>query len=204
MPSIQGAVGVQNNPDSSSLITSRMGKQGELSVSELHARYYEQSYRNNIFSIASQAVATTSVGLTTTYTGLVVANPLASGVNLVLNKASFMSSVINTTITGFGLAYGFSPTTAVTLTAAVTPQSTLIGSGKASKAVAATSATIPVAPLYGTFLGSDPTATTVATGGVFDLEGSVILAPGAYALFVSPAASQAGMWFAFQWEEVPI
>lgn len=48
-------------------------------------------------------------------------------------------------------------------------------------------------------------ATTNGPGSVVDLEGSVILIPGAYALWVTPGqASVAGMWFSFQWEEVPI
>ena len=43
------------------------------------------------------------------------------------------------------------------------------------------------------------------TGTVIDLEGSIILPPGGYACWVTPAqASVAGMWFSFNWIEVPI
>jgi hypothetical protein len=204
MPANQGAVGIQNNPDSSNLVTARLGKQGDQSVSELHGRYYEQAYRNNIFSVASQAGVTTTVGLALTYTGLVVANPIGSGVNLVLNKATLGQSVVQAVVNTFGLAVGFSATTNVTLTTAAIPQTTFIGSGKTSKAVAAISATLPVAPLYYDFVASAATATNDSSG-IIDLEGSLILGPGAYALWVSAAASSASaMWFSFQWEENPV
>ncbi len=203
---IQPLVGPQNNSDGSFPAAIRGGKQGDLLVSELHGRYYEQTYRLNGFSVASQAVATTTVGLATTYTGLALVNPTTSSVNLVLNKCSIMQSVIQATqVEAYALAFGFNATTAVTLTAAATPQSNVIGSGAVSQAKAATSATLPTAPLYGVFVTSTPGATTDSGTGVIDLEGSVILKPGAYACWVTPAqASVAGLWFSFSWEEVPI
>jgi hypothetical protein len=184
----------------------RAGRQNDTIISELHGRYYEQAYRGNMFMVATQAVATTTVGLATTYTGLVLSNPVGATVNLVLNKCSLMQSVIQATNPeAFALAYGFNASTNVTHTAALTPQPTRIGSGAVSQAKADTSATLPTAPLYGTFMGDAPTPTQNAAGGVVDLEGSVILLPGAYALWVTPGqASVAGMWFSFQWEETPV
>lgn len=205
MPANQGAVGIQNNPDSSNLVTARFGKQGDQLMSELHGRYYEQTYRGNMFSVASQAGATTTVGLATVYTGLVISNPIGSGVNLVLNKCSLSQTVIQAVVNNFGLAFGFNSSTNVTHTTPATPQSNVIGSGTLAKAKADVSATLPTAPLYGIYAADAATATTDAPGGVIDLEGSVILLPGAYALWVSSAASSAAaMWFSFQWEEVPV
>lgn len=203
---IQTLTGVQNNQDGAAGIAVRGGKQGDLIVSELHGRYYENTYRKNGFGVASQAVATTTVGLATTYTGLALVNPLKSTVNLVLNKCTVMQSVIQATqVEAFALAYGFNATTDVTLTTPATPQSNFIGSGLVSQAKAATSATLPTAPLYGDFVTNTPTATSNAAGAILDLEGSVILPPGAYACWVTPAqASVAGMWFSFSWEEVPL
>lgn len=203
---IQPLVGVQNNSDGQVPVAARGGKQGDLIVSELHGRYYETTYRGKGFSVASQAVATTTVGLATTYTGLCLANPKASAVNLVLNKCTMMQSVIQSTqVEAFAIAFGFNSSTDVTLTTPATPQSNIIGSGAVAVAKAATSATLPTAPLYGAFVTNTATATQNSPGDFLDFEGSIILPPGAYACWVTPAqASVAGMWFSFSWEEVPL
>lgn len=186
--------------------TLRAGRYGDLIVSQLHGRYYETSFRKHGFSVANQAVATTTVGLATTYTGLCLSNPINSTVNLVLNKCTFFQSVIQSTqVEAFGIAFGFNAATNVTHTTPATPQSTLIGSGVSAIAKADTSATLPTAPIYDTFVGATSTATADATAGLIDFEGSSILPPGGYAAWVTPAqASVAGMWFSFKWEEVSI
>lgn len=202
---LKGVAGVQNNGDTVPAFA-RFGRQGEQLASELHGRYYEQTYRRNMFWVASQAVATTTVGLATTYTGLCIANPTTSSVNLVLNYATMMQSVVQSVqIEAYAIATGFNATTAVTLTVAATVQSALIGSGVVSQAKAATSATLPTAPLYNMFITQTASATTQPATAFIDIAGSVILVPGAYACWVTPAqASVAGMWFSFSWEEVPV
>jgi hypothetical protein len=203
---IQPITGPQASSDGNIASGARGGKQGEIMVSELHGRYYEQTYRRNMFSVAIQSVATTTVGLATTYTGLCIANPVASQINMVLNKATIMQSVIQATqIEAYAIAFGFNKTTNVTLTAAATTQSNFIGSGAVSVGVAATSATLPTAPLYGYFVTQTASATSQPSTALVDFEGSVILPPGAYAAWVTPAqASVAGLWFSFAWEEVPL
>lgn len=197
--------GVQQNADSTKIYM-RGGKQGDGIVSELQPRYYEQTYRNNRFYAATTALVTTTVGLNTTYTGLVLSNAPSSVVNLVLDKASMMQSVLQSTqVEAFAIATGFS-TTAVTHTTPVAPKSCLIGSGKTPTGLADVSATLPAAPLYTMFITNTGTATADSTGiQVVDFEGSIILPPGGYALWVTPAqASVAGMWFSFQWTEIPV
>lgn len=200
-----GQVGPQVLQDGT-ISTKRLGKAAETVVQELHGRYYEQAYRGNVFSVASQAVATTTVGLATTYTGLVVSNPTNSTVNLALLKATMMQSVIQATQPeAFAIAFGYNATTNVTHTTPATPQPTRIGSGATSAARADTAATLPTAPVYGAFVQNTATATANGPGGLLDFEGSVLLIPGAYALWVTPAqASVAGMWFSFMWEEVAV
>lgn len=184
----------------------RAGNLGDLIVSELQPPYYEGTYRRNGFSASIQSVATTTVGLATTYTGLAVSNPVGSGVNLVLTLASIMQSVIQATqIEAYAIAVGYNATTNVTHTAALTPVSNLIGSGAVAVGKADTSATLPTAPTYHTFVQNTGTATANGTGSVIDLKGSIILIPGAYACWVTPAqASVAGLWFSFNWLEVPV
>jgi hypothetical protein len=202
---MQAISGVQNNSDSS-FFNARGGKQGDIMVSELHGRYYEQTYRGKCFSASIQAVATSTVGLATTYTGLVLSNPVASTVNLVLNKASVMQSVIQSVQPeAYAIACGYNGTTDVTHTTPLAIKSNLIGSGDSSAARADISATLPTAPFYHTFVHNTASATVNGTGSVVDLEGSIILIPGAYAMWVTPAqASVAGLWFSFSWEEVPV
>lgn len=189
------------------IVPLRSDPQGGLVVSELHGRYYEATRNKTMFSVASQAVATTTVGLATTYTGLVISNPVGSGIYMILNKLSIMQSVIQATqVEAYALAVGFNATTNVTHTTPATPQSCLIGQGTTAVGKADTSATLPTAPVYDTFITNTGTATADSTGTqVVDLEGSKVLIPGAYALFVTPAqASVAGLWFSFSWEEVTI
>lgn len=204
MPTNQLLIGPQTLSDTMLSTSARGGKQGDAIVSELHGRYFEQTYRKNMFFAASQAVATTTVGLATTYTGLCLSNPIGSGIVCALNKANIAQSVIETAVDSFGLAVGFSGATNVVHTAALTPQSSLIGSGVSPIGKVDTSATLPVAPVYHSFISSTSSATTDVTNGFVDYEGSLVLLPGAFVIWASPAASVSGMWFAFQWEEIPL
>lgn len=202
----QGIVGIQNNGDNTTPITQQFDQQGAGLVTELHGRFYQQAVRGNIFSASIQAVATTTVGLATTYTGLCISNPITSTVNAAINIVSVMQSVLQATqVEAYAIAVGFNASTNVTHTAALTTRSNKIGSGLVSQVLADTSATLPTAPFYHTFIHDTATATANGTGAVVDLGGSIILTPGAYALWVTPAqASVAGLWFSFQWEEVPL
>lgn len=185
----------------------RSGKYGDAIVSSLHGRYYEQTYNGNMFFVASPSVITTTVGLATTYTGLSLSNPIGSGVNLVLNKCTFNQSVIQVTQPeAYAIATGFSATTNNTHSTALTIHTCKVGSGLTSQAFAdSTNTTLAAAPVYTHFIGATSGTATDATFNVIDLEGSIILMPGAFACWVTPAqASVAGMWFSFQWEEVPL
>lgn len=199
-------VGAQNSSDGVNVIA-RAGKQGDAIVSELHGRYYEGTYRGKRFHVATQALVTTTVGLATTYTGLVLCNPITSPVNLVLDKASMMQSVIQATqVEAFAIATGYNVATNVTHTTPVAVRSSMVGQTANGYGVADVSATLPTAPFYDFFVTNTGAATADSTGiQVVDFEGSLILPPGAYALWVTPAqASVAGMWFGFSWEEVPV
>jgi len=205
MAQLQVVRGIQANPTSSNAFTARGGTGGDVMVSELRGRYYQSTKDGAMYSASIQSVATTTVGLATTYTGLCLSNPISSTVDLILNKASIMQSVLQATqVEAFAIAIGFNATTNVTHTAALATKSNRVGSGLTSVGLADTSATLPTAPTYHTFVTNTGTATADSTGvQVVDFEGSLILPPGAYACWVTPAqASVAGMWFSFQWEEV--
>lgn len=202
-----GIVGQVTYTDGTTVSQDRFGRLGDKLLSELNPRYYEQASRGNLFLAASQAVATTTVGLATTYTGLCLSNPLGSGKNLALMLAAIAQSVIQATqVEGYLLATGSSATTNVTHTTPGTVQTALVGAA-ANNAVAKvdTAATLPVAPLYSLPLMNTSAATTNAPGIVTDIGGAIVLAPGAYACFVTPTqASVAGLWFGFAWVEIPV
>lgn len=202
MPASQGAVGPQNNPDSSNLITARFGKQGEQLASELHARYYEQTYRGNVFSLCTQGTGvTTTAALATTWTGLGLANPVGSGVNLVLNKfgcAQFAAGAAAT----IGIMGG-----AGVIASSLAPQSRIIGAGTVSKANGSAGATISTPLLIASFGGLGSVATTAygLVNGIFvDLEGSIVVPPGSFIASYTSVITTSALQFHYVWEEVPI
>ena len=162
--------------------------------------------KGRMFTASNQSVATTTVGLATTYTGLCISNPVGSGIDMTLTFASVMQSVIQSTqVEAYAIAVGSNSTTNVNHTAAITPVSNRIGSGLSAVGKADSSATLPTAPTYHTFVHNTATATSDGPGSVIDLKGSIVLAPGSYACWVTPAqASVAGLWFSFSWIETAI
>ena len=192
---------VQNNQDGVKA-QARGGKQGDTVVSELHGRYYEQTYRGNMFSISTQGTnVTTTAALATTFTGLAISNPAGSGVHLVLNQftaAQFAVGVAGT----IGIMGGIG-----VLTASLTPQSRVIGGGQVSKALASASATISTPLLIATYgsVGSGATTVPLAFQGICkDFEGSLIVPPGSFIASYTSTAQTSAWQFSFCWEEVPI
>ena len=206
---IQGSVG---QPSTTSIQpgttpTIRQGQLGDVIISELHGRYYETAYRRNLFNAAVQGTGiTTSVGLTTAYTGLALTNPTTSTVNLVLNKVGYAFNAAPTAVMVISLAFNTS-TTAVTQTTAITGRNNYLG-GAAPQGLAASSVTFPTAPINSHILGVVGTNAITAfsnTPTQFDLEGSVVMPPGSYICIVTSTASAATSFFgSFQWEEVPV
>ena len=185
----------------------RQGNMGDAIFSELHGRYYEATYKRSVFNAAITGQVTT-VGLATTHTGLVLSNPVGSTVNLVLLKFGYGFTVVFAAVASVGLAIGYNSGTNVTHTTPVTPRSNFVGAGAAGVGLVDSSSTLPTAPTLHTILGAGLTgAVTVQTysGALIDLEGSIILPPGAYvATYTSAVCGAAGGHFSFSWEEVPI
>lgn len=186
----------------------RLGKTGELAVADAHSRYYEPTYRNIMFNGAIVGV-TTTLGLTTTYTGLCLSNPVGSNKNLVINKVGWSFIVAFAAGSVIGLMTGYNISTNVTHTTPVTPRSQLFNTASGGVGLLDSSATLPTAPTINTILGSGVTGaiTTIPSLGpsIIDLEGSIILPPGAYcAFYTSTISGASGSAFSFQWEEVGI
>ena len=185
----------------------RIGASAESIVQELHGRYYETTVRKAMFSGANLAAVTTSAGFATAYTGFCLTNPIASNVNLVVNKVAYGTIVAQTAALILGVMTGYSASTAVTQTTPLVPLSNFVGQ-PAGIGLIASSVTLPIAPTRVKLLDTLTTgAITVSPQGgkIVDLEGGIVIPPGGFAAFYTSAASVAtSLVFGMDWEEVSI
>lgn len=204
MPVAQGQVGQQSlTTGATALQGFRQLPQGDMAVSELHARYFEQGRYGNMASAANQAATAISIGLTTTYTGLCLYNPLGSGVILVPNKIKFALSVAPAAIATLGLISGFAATGGVTAqTTKLVNQSSQIGAATGARGIALSAATV-VTPTWLMHLEDGNTAASFpANGGPIDLEGAFQILPGGF-IAIGALSAVTGLG-SIVWEEVPI
>lgn len=198
---IQGSVGPQgtSSGDGAQLIL-RTGRTGEQIIQQLHARYFEQTYRGGMYSAANQAAQAVSVALATTYTGIGLYNPPGSGVNLVPNKVKFALSVAPAAIATIGLISCFSPTGAVTTqTTVLAARGNMLGAA-AGKGIALAAATIAT-PVWHMALLDGFTAAALPNPSVpIDLDGAIIIPPGGF-LGIGALTAVTGLGSIF-WEEV--
>ena len=208
----------------------RAGQLGDMIISELHGRFYEQTYRGNFFSfgLAPTALATTNAtatGLTATATPILgVWNPQSSTVNLVIEQAA-LQVYINTFTTpvscgplvwvistGNGaISTGSTPYNRKTLTASGSQAKAFAGgtalTGLTNSLVVLEGADFsnPTSLTYGTIVA--PTAGTSLTsfGGVQNVDGSIIVPPGGVlALMCTTSTITMTATGRLLWEEVPL
>lgn len=91
MAAMEGRVGQQTNKDGSNLIITRVGNGGEVIMSPLRAKYFEDTHRENGFIIDSDSVTLAAANATKSAAGTIklivgVWNPKGSGVNLEIIK----------------------------------------------------------------------------------------------------------------------
>jgi hypothetical protein len=195
-------------------VMARGGNMGELIQSQLHAKYYEGSYKGVRFGGGMQAVIATALSTAgaTTYTGgLVLANPNGSNVNAILERVGVGFIIAQTNAAVIGIGVGMSTTALSGTLTSVAPRAKKIGSGynPVCGLYSSASITLPIAPTLDTILMAvDTGALTVGAGGaggMFDLDGGIVLPPGAFAMLWSSAAGTASsMMASMQWEEVPV
>jgi hypothetical protein len=177
------------------------GIQKDLLTSDMHGRKYDQAYNNNNWLAANPSGVTTSAGLATTYVGLCLSNPAASGVNLALRNVSGAFIVAPATVTGFNLITGFLAAGVTVHTTPLTTFNAKIGVAGTPKGLVDSACTLVGTPLFSRPLGETPTATTLPFFSE-ELEEGIILTPGAYAAigttFAGPAS---GFMGSFEWSE---
>lgn len=203
--SLQVAVAGKASPGQNNALLSA-GGQSDLMVSEYHGRYYSANYNNAgvspIFSLANQAAVTTTAGLATTFTGLALANPAGSGVNLEILFFSAAQVAVGVAgavgyMTGLGAAAG-----------SLIPRSGVVGQAASSKCNGSNSATLGGTPVLEEAIGSIGSLATTGyglqSGLVKDIGGSLIIPPGAFIASYTSAACTSAFIFGFRWMEVPI
>ena len=216
---IQGQVGPSSTqsvlPGSTPAV--RLGQQGDLVASQLHGRYYETTYRNNVFSLSLNNVATGStltayVGASGGTPALAVYNPPGSGKNLVPLMASYNNVVsAGTSAATVAWALWYGPTVAITQ-ATLSPalnQASLQATGSSSigyKNVATTSSTaLTNAYNIGYYYWASAVGAFQSTPTLADLFGSVVIPPGSMMALGASAAATAATWQCnLIWEEVPV
>lgn len=209
---IQGQVGQPSvrsiSPGANPVI--RQGQQGDLIVSELHGRYYEQAYNRSMYTATLTAGTTTSAALSTTFTGLLLLNPNNSQVNFVINKVGMTFLVAFAAASAIGIQVGNQSTAALSSLTTTNTQTRNNFLGAPNSTVGLTySAATTTAPsllqIFGAGLTGAITTTPQITGHFVDLEGSVIVPPGSWiATYTSTASGASSMFASFTYEEVPI
>lgn len=214
---IQGQVGqpATKSMSQGSTPAIRQGQLGDVIVSELHGRYYETAYQRNLFTGMLTAGTTTSAALAASFTGLMLYNPPNSTVNIAVNKVgmSFLVAFAAAAAVGIMTAQTMTPLATFATTNTAIKNNFVgragVGVGQAQMYSTATIATAePGLPGVHMIFGAGLTGaitTTPQTGFFVDLEGGLILPPGAYAAtYTSTASGASSMWASFTWEEIPI
>jgi len=198
----------------------RTGQLGDLVVTELHGKWYEQAYRGNLYSVGSNVVALSAntVTLDATTTPIIgVWNPLTSTVNLVMSKAKMQIAVAGASAVAPG---GFVWATSINngaITTGLTPLSrkTLAQAGSQAKgfnaSVALTGLTnalvIQHAAGFGTLVAAQGATPTPFISGdcVEEFDGGLIVPPGGVlALLNTIATTTISVAAMLMWEEIPV
>jgi hypothetical protein len=222
MPSIQGHVGPQNQSDSAQGIIARFGRQGDQISSQLHGRFYEQTYRGNLFANGTTGLVPLSantITLTATTTPILgVYNPFGSGVNLVILQAALASGINNTAAIGPGAFVWATSTGNTAISTGSTPFSRLLGGaaakGKGLAGIALTGLTNNLVVAHATDFPSPNIITTTAVPTTVttpmssmssQLDGSIIVPPGGVlALLNTVSTTTISVYGRLLWEEVPV
>jgi hypothetical protein len=225
--SVNGQVGPQILGDGASQ-TLRLGRLAELVVQELHGRFYEQTYRTNVFtggmtaltSIANATFTTATTGVTATpIVGLW--NPANSPVNCVILQANLAMTITALAATGGGpYVWMYSIGNAAISTGNVpVNRKSLLAAGSQAKVfggAALTGMTGTLAGLFGSALGGGSasnqsfTATaasmqTSLAGFVENFDGSLIVPPGGViGLFATTTPVAHSAVSGLLWEEVAL
>lgn len=201
----------------------QLDQQGALWDSQRHGKYYAAAYgapasapggqvAGSLFRGSNQTGATLSNALATTYTGLCLNNPAASGVNLAVKRVAGVLNVAPTAFIALGLITGWSAAGVVTHTTSLDADvvSAYVGAaassgsvvGPASKAHLDAACTIVGTPLWDRWITAS-VMTADPCNFYVDIDDDLIIPPGGYvAIGASEAGPTSGLLGTFMWEEL--
>lgn len=179
-------VGIQQVGDGA-ITVARGDRQGNITVSQCNARYYENAYRANTF-VAAQTAGLAAIAATTGGATLVLFNPNNSGKNLVLADVTVtMEAETNATQQVAIQLAGNATGATQTLTTPLTAYSSLVGGGTVAtgKPLVSSTFTNSANPLrYLGAFGQSANATAVGTPTVCsfkdEIAGAIIVPPGSF------------------------
>lgn len=180
-----------------------LGYGGQLVGGNLHGSKYLNTQGAATFAGANQAGATLSAALATTYTGLVLSNPAASGKNLSVNRVTGGIIVAPAAALGLGLIVGYAAGGITAHTTPLTPLNMLLnGAAPVGKLDAA--ATLVGTPAWSQWIAAN-TATTAGYSFNLNVDGGIVIPPGGYvAIGASVAGPASGFVGSIEWEEITI
>jgi hypothetical protein len=164
----------------------------------MSGKYHRAAREGRLFGIANQAAVAVTAGLSTTFTGLAVGNPVGSEVDCVLVNMSFSNTVVGVSDGTIGIMGGLG-----SITASLVPQNQRMG-GLASKCTATAGQTIATPTLLRVVGITGTGAVTTWRSGVIscDLDGAIVIPPGYFWATYCFMLSAASLQFSFTWEEV--
>lgn len=200
------------------LVPAQVDQQSALWNSNRHGKYYASVYGlpgpapGATFRCSNQSGATLSNALATTYVGLCLSNPAASGVNLAVKRVSGVLFVAPTGFPVLGLITGWSSAGVVTHTtslntdivaayvgAAASSGSAVLAAPKANVDAACTIVGTPLWDRWitGSVITADPCNFNI------DLDDDLIIPPGGYvAVGCNEAGPTSGFLGSVMWEEL--
>jgi hypothetical protein len=222
---IQGVVGAPSASfGAGSNPPMRQGQLGDIIASELHGRFYEQTYRGQVYSIGTLAVTALSantITLTASTTPILgVWNPASSTANVVILQAGLVTFLNNVTSVAPGGYVWASSVGNANISTGVTPfnRKTLTNAGSQAKGFAGATALTGLtnnlvifegadfAPASGLLTTTVSAATpTPAIDGVHNFDGAIIVPPGGILALLNTASTTTHSFLGkLIWEEVPL
>ena len=178
---------------------------GKMVAASVGGKYAAAVLAGNVYIAANQTAVALTQDDALAFTGLVLANPAASGKNLIILEFGYATTVATPTATLLGLMVGLDAGDAA---AAITPVNRLIGCSNTSVALPDNDCTLVGTPVLHQLITSAwseaTTAGSVMGPHVVDINGSLVLGPGSYVATWSFATNTAAWQFHFMWEEVPV
>jgi hypothetical protein len=203
---MSGQVGPQVLSDGVGTQPFRQIKTGELAVTEVHGRYYEQSRRGNLFYARALVTAPGGIASSSGIGGPLLWNGTTT-VNANILAVSFTHTVVSTVATPLGFFLG-AQATAPTGTTAIDSSGNCLVGGSASACNAYRIGTVSVVPpqffpIVDVHTGSLTTDSRL--GGWIDIGGMFTIPTKTYLCIGGTAtASTLALQCGLIWEEVPV